>query len=467
MQKSKLNQLVPIFEWLPGYQRAWLKGDVVAGLSVSVLLIPQGLAYAMIAGLPPIYGLYAGLVPQVVYAIFGTSRQLAVGPVAMDSLLVAATLGTLGLAGEENYIVAALFLGLIVGAMQLLMGTLRLGFLVNFLSRPVVSGFTSAAAIIIGLSQLKYVLGISTPNVSRLHQIIATTFSKLSEANPYAIILGVATILLVIVVKKYGRGMPSALVAIALGTLVVFLTGWDDFGLPIVGNIPQGLPEFGIPGIKTGLLRPLIPLAFTVALIGYTEAISIGRALQDKYGGELRPNQELLALGAQNFVGSFFGSYISTSSFSRSAMNGEAGGKTGVSGLVSAAIIALTLLFLTPLFYYLPKAVLGAVILVAVFRLVDIQYATKLLHDDRIEFTTLALTFLVTLGYGMVEGILIGIFTSLAYTVYRDSTPHIAEVARMKGTDYFRNVDRFPNDVERREDVLFFRFDAPIFFGNS
>ena len=456
-----------MLQWLPDYRRAWLRGDLVAGLSVGVLLIPQGMAYAMIAGLDPVYGLYAGLVPQVVYALLGTSRQLAVGPVAMDSLLVAAALGTLGLAGESEYAVAAVFLALIVGAMQVAMGALRLGFLVNFLSRPVVSGFTSAAAIVIGASQLKHVLGIPTPNASRLHEIAWATFERLPQTNGYAVLLGVATVALVIVVRRYGRGVPAALVATGLGTLVVFLTGWADFGLPIVGEVPSGLPGFAVPGLDTGLLRPLVPLAFTIALIGYTEAVSIGRSLQDRYGGELDANQELIALGLGNAAGSLFAAYPTTASFSRSAINGEAGAKTGVAALVSAAVIAVTLLYLTPVFYYLPDAVLGAIILAAVFRLIDVRYAAKLWREDRLEATILGVTFVLTMTWGMVQGILTGIFLSLAYTVYRDSTPHIAEVARVRGTDYFRNVDRFRGDVELRPEILMFRFDAPVFFGNA
>ena len=466
-RRSRRRYRLPILEWLPRYRREWLRGDLAAGLSVGILLIPQGMAYAMIAGLDPVYGLYAALVPQVVYAVLGTSRQLAVGPVAMDSLLVAAALGTLGLAGADEYAVAAVFMALIVGALQIGMGALRLGFLVNFLSRPVVSGFTSAAAIIIALSQLKHLLGIATPNVSRLAQIARETLSRLAETNPYALGLGLATVGIVVLVRRYGRGLPSALVAVVLGTLVVFFTGWSELGVPIVGEVPGGLPGFAVPGLDSGLLRPLLPLAFTIALIGYAESISIARSLQDQYGGsQLDPTKELIALGSANALGSLFSGYVSTASFSRSAIAGEAGAKTGVAALVSAAVIALTLLFLTPLFYYLPNAVLGAVILVAVVRLVDFAYAAQLWNESRFEAVILSVTFLVTLNVGMVEGIGAGVFLSLAYTVYRASAPHIAEVARVGGTDYFRNVERFPDAVEIRPEVLMFRFDAPVFFGN-
>jgi len=434
------KRLFPILDWLPNYKRSWLKGDIVAGLTTGVMLIPQGMAYAMIAGLPPVYGLYAGLAPQIMYAIFGTSRQLGVGPVAMDSLLVASALGSLALVDQGQYIVAAIFMALLVGILQLVMGGLRLGFLVNFLSRPVVSGFTSAAAIIIGISQVKHVLGVNIPNTARLHEITWQTFKAIPEANIYAIIIGIATLILITLIRKFGRGIPSALVVVAMGTFITSLTGWSELGLPIVGAVPGGLPDFAVPGIDTGLLRPLLPLAITLALIGYMESISIARGIQENHTDyEIDPNQELIALGMSNVTGS----------------------------LISAAIIAITLLYLTPLFYFLPNAVLGAIIFAAVFKLVNVRYAVSLWHGKRREAILLLITFIVTLTFSMVAGILIGIFASLAYTVYRDSTPHIAELGRVRGTDYFRNITRFANDIEVREDVLLFRFDAPIFFGNA
>lgn len=465
---KRRKRLFPILDWLPSYKRSWIKGDVVAGLTVGVMLIPQGMAYAMIAGLPPVYGLYAGLVPQVMYAIFGTSRQLGVGPVAMDSLLVASALGSLALVDQGQYIIAALFMALLVGILQLVMGGLRLGFLVNFLSRPVVSGFTSAAAIIIGLSQLKHLLGVNISNTARLHEISWRTIKAIPETNMYAVIIGIATLVLIVLIRKYGKGIPSALVVVAMGTFITSLTGWSELGLPIVGTVPGGLPDFAVPGIDTGLLRPLLPLAITLALIGYMESISIARGIQENHTDyEIDANQELIALGMANIAGSLFGSYNSTASFSRSAINDDAGAKTGVAALISAIIIGITLLYLTPLFYYLPNAVLGAIIFAAVFKLVNVRYAVSLWHGNRREAILLLITFLVTLTFSMVAGILVGIFASLAYTVYRDSTPHIAELGRVRGTDYFRNITRFADDIEVRPDVLLFRFDAPIFFGNA
>ena len=462
------RRLFPIFDWVRGYQRAWLRGDITAGLTTGVMLIPQGMAYAMIAGLPAVYGLYASLVPPAIYAVFGTSRRLAIGPVAMDSLLVASALGSLALVQPGQYIAAAVFMALLVGSTQLVLGGLKMGFLANFLSRPVLSGFTSAAAIIIGISQVRHVLGVEIEGSARFHEIGWRTFRALPDTNWYAVGIGLATLAIIMILKRYARGVPSALVVVALGTTIAGLMGWDSEGLPIVGAVPAGLPGLVLPGFETGLLRPLLPLALTLALVGYAESIAIAKASQERVPDhKLDANQELIALGMSNVVGSFFQSYPATASFSRSVINEEAGAQTPLASVVTAGLIGLTLLFLTPLFYYLPETVLGAIIFAAVGKLIDFRYPVRLWRANRVEALTLGLTFVVTLTVGLVEGILAGMFVSLAYTVYQISTPHIAEIGRVRGTDYFRNVTRFPEDVVVRPDVLMFRFDAPIFFGNA
>ncbi len=459
---------LPVLGWVRDYQRAWLGGDLAAGFTVGVMLIPQGMAYAMIAGLPPVFGLYAALLPQVAYAVLGSSRQLAVGPVAMDSLLVASGLGALALVGPTDYISAALFLALFVGTIQVLFGLFRGGFLVDFLSRPVISGFTSAAAIIIGFSQLKHVLGIEVSDANRLQVMARETLQHLPDTNLHALSIGVATVGLLLAIQRYGRGIPAALVVVALGTLIVYLTGWASSGLRIVGEIPSGLPAFAVPDFSLELGRELLPTALTLALVGFMEATAIGKALEerDPEAEAIDTNQELVAIGASNVLGSFFGSYPVTGGFSRSAVNEQAGAKTGFAALTSASVIALTLLFLTPLFYYLPNAVLGGIILVAVIKLVDLRYPYRLWRTAREELALLVLTFVLTLTVGIFEGIVAGVFGSLLVLVYRASSPHIAELGRIRGTTYYRNVDRFREDCEVRPDILMFRFDAPLFFAN-
>ncbi|WP_299051241.1 sulfate permease [uncultured Polaribacter sp.] len=467
-----LKKVIPIFQWLPEYKKSYFSGDLVAGLTVGVMLIPQGMAYAMIAGLPPVFGLYASLIPQVIYAIMGTSRQLAVGPVAMDSLLVAAGLGALSLSGIDEYIAMAIFLSLFMGAIQLLLGVLRMGFLVNFLSKPVISGFTSGAAIIIGMSQLKHLLGIEITRSNQIHKLIANAIENISLTNIYALSIGIFSILLIMGIKKlnnkYNKRVPSALVLVVLGACVVYFFGLYDFGVKIVGKVPSGLPSFQTPQIPLDRISELTPIALTLALIAFMEAISVSKAVKEKHDDyEIDANQELIALGTSNIVGSLFQSYPTTGGFSRTAVNDQAGAKTGIAPLISALVVGLTLLLLTPLFYYLPNAVLAAIIMVAVFGLIDFSYPKELFKNRKDEFVLLVITFLVTLTIGIKEGILTGVLLSLLLMVYRTSIPHIAVIARVHNTDYYKNVLRFKEFIENREDILGIRIDSQLFFGNK
>ncbi|WP_425423097.1 SulP family inorganic anion transporter [Robiginitalea biformata] len=463
-----MKRFLPILDWLPGYKKAWLPGDLAAGLTVGILLIPQGMAYAMIAGLPPVFGLYAALVPQLVYALTGTSRQLAVGPVAMDSLLVASGLGALALTGIEEYIAMAVFLALFMGVLQLAFGLLRMGFLVNFLSRPVISGFTSAAAIIIGLSQLKHLLGVEIPGSNRIQQLVSHAAAALPDTHLPTLGLGLTGIALIVGMKKWVPRMPGSLAGVVAGTLAVFLLGWDQAGVKIVGAVPAGLPEFGLPELDMERVSQLFPIALTLALIAYMEAISVGKAVEEKHGkNRIDANQELRALGLSNILGSFFQSYPTTGGFSRTAVNDQNGAQTPLASVFSALVVGATLLFLTPLFHYLPNAILAAVIMVAVFGLIDLKYPRELWKNRKDEFILLLATFALTLGLGIVEGILLGVLFSLLLLVYRISKPHIAILGRIRGTDYFKNINRFSDDIEEFPEFLILRFDGQLFFGNK
>lgn len=467
-----LHKILPIFQWLPNYKKSYLTGDVIAGLTVGIMLIPQGMAYAMIAGLPPVFGLYASLIPQIIYAIMGTSRQLAVGPVAMDSLLVASGLGALSLSGIDEYISMAIFLSLFMGSIQLLLGVLRMGFLVNFLSKPVISGFTSGAAIIIGLSQLKHLLGIDITRSNQVHKLLINAFENISLTNIYALSIGIFSIILIKVIKKYNKKyskrFPAALVLVVIGVSVVYFFNLYDFGLKIVGKVPSGLPSFQTPKIPLDRISELTPIALTLALIAFMEAISVSKAIEEKQNEyEIDSNQELIALGTSNIIGSLFQSYPTTGGFSRTAVNDQAGAKTGIAPLISALVVGLTLLFLTPLFYYLPNAVLAAIIIVAVFGLIDFSYPKELYKRRKDEFILLLITFVITLTVGIKEGILSGVLLSLLIMVYRTSKPHIAVIARVKDTNYYKNILRFNNSTENRNDILGIRIDSQLFFGNK
>jgi SulP family sulfate permease len=434
---------------------------------VAVLLIPQGMAYALIAGLPPIYGLYASLTPQIVYAFLGTSRQLAFGPVAMDSLLVAAGLSALSIVEPSQYIQMAILLALLMGAIQLLLGLFRMGFIVSFLSKPVISGFTSAAAIIIGFSQLKHLLGIQLSQSNQLHIVIESILQSNVPVHFATLIIGVLSVVLILLIKNWNRKIPSALIAVVLGISWVYFNGLDKQGVAVVGLIPQGLPSFQTPVLEMDTIKQLLPTALTLALVAFMEAISVAKAIEEIHKEHIvDPNQELIALGSSNIVGSFFLSYPTTGGFSRTAVNDQAGAKTGMAALITALIVGLTLMFFTQWFYYLPKAVLASIIIVAVVNLIDFKFAVRLYKKRKDEFAILVLTFLATLFLGITKGIGMGIVISLLLLVYRASKPHHAFLGRIGKTNYFKNINRFPDEVVQRDDLIILRFDAQLFFGN-
>ena len=462
-----MKSFFPILEWIKNYSSKQLKGDLSAGLTVGVMLIPQGMAYAMIAGLPPIYGLYASTIPIILYSIFGTSRQLAVGPVAMVSLLTASSVSVLAEGGTEVYIMLAVTLAFMVGVIQFLLGALRLGFLVNFLSHPVISGFTSAAALIIGLSQLKHLLGINIPRSHHVHEILLNAIAQIGELNWLTLGVGIAGIVLIMAAKAINKAIPGPLLAVLFGILIVFIFGLHEHGVKIVGEVPSGLPSFQIPSLSRLDISSLMPAALAIALVSFMESIAVAKAIQSKHKDyKVVPNQELIGLGIANIGGSFFQSYPVTGGFSRTAVNDQAGAKTGMAGIISAFLIVLTLLFFTPLFYYLPQAILASVIMVAVFGLIDFAEAKHLWSANKSDFWMLIVTFLATLILGIEQGIGIGVILSLAMIIFRTTRPHIAELGNVPDSHFYRNRDRFSN-VIIEEDKLIIRFDAQLYFANT
>lgn len=465
-----IKSIVPILEWLPNYKKDWLKGDIGAGLTVGVMLIPQGMAYATIAGLPAVYGLYASIIPIILYAIFGTSRQLAVGPVAMVSLLTATTIGSFNGLSTPDYIAYAILLALLVGVIQFLLGVFRLGFLVNFLSHPVISGFTSAAALIIGLSQLKHLLGIDIARSHHINEIIIGAIGKVNEINWVAFGIGLVGILIIVGVKKINKSLPSQLFAVIFGILTVTFFGLatGENAVKIVKDIPASLPNFEIPLLDLDIIKLLIPMALTIALVSFMESIAVAKAIQTKHRDyKVIPNQELIGLGLANVFGSFFQSFATTGGFSRTAVNDQAGAKTGLASIISVVLIIITLLFLTPLFYHLPNAILASVIMVAVFGLIDYKEVIYLWKSNRTDFFLLVATFIATLTIGIEKGIGLGVILSLAMVIYKTTKPHVAVLANIHGTHFYRNIERFGDDVILKEDILIVRFDAQLYFANT
>ncbi len=465
-----LKSILPILDWLPNYKKEWLKGDIGAGLTVGVMLIPQGMAYASIAGMPAVYGLYASIVPIIIYALLGTSRQLAVGPVAMVSLLTATAIGSFEGLSASDYILYAILLAFLVGVIQFLLGLFRLGFLVNFLSHPVVSGFTSAAALIIGLSQLKSLLGIDIPRSHHINEILLNAFDKFAEINWTSFAIGIAGILIIMGIKKINKSLPSQLFAVIFGIIIVSIFGLGEgvYSVKIIKDIPNTLPKFQIPLFDLEIIQLLVPMALTIALVSFMESIAVAKAIQTKHRDyKVLPNQELISLGLANVFGSFFQSFPTTGGFSRTAVNDQAGAKTGLAAIISAVLIIVTLLFLTPLFYNLPKAILASVIMVAVFGLIDYKEAFHLWKSNRTDFFLLVITFIATLTIGIEKGIGLGVILSLAMVILKTTRPHVAVLANIHGTHFYRNIIRFGKDVILKEDMLIVRFDAQLYFANT
>lgn len=461
-----LKALFPPMQWLPEYNPANLRGDLSAGLTVGVMLIPQGMAYALIAGLPPIYGLYASLVPLVAYALLGTSRQLAVGPVAMVSLLVAAGITPLAEPGSADYISLAILLALMVGALQLVLGLARFGFLVNFLSHPVLAGFTSAAALIIGASQLKNLLGIPIERSNYVHQIVASAVQQAGDIHVATLLIGLGSIAVLILLRRWKPTFPGPLVAVVLTTVLVWVTSAHEAGVSIVASVPGGLPTPGLPTINLTDLSQLAPTAIVIGLVGFMESIAVAKAFASRHRYRVDANQELVALGVANLAGAFFRSFPTTGGFSRTAVNSQAGAKSTLASVFSAVVILLTLLFLTPLFYYMPTAVLAAIIMVAVAGLVDMKEARFLWRVDRRDFALMLLTFAATLLLGIEEGIVVGVVASLILVIYQSTVPHSAKLGRLPGTNTYRNIERYPA-AEQIEGVPILRVDASMYFANT
>lgn len=430
-----LTKILPILDWLPKYKKANLKGDLSAGITVGIMLIPQGMAYAMIAGLPPVYGLYASFIPQLVYLFFGTSRQLAVGPVAMDSLIVAASVSAIADIGTDQFIELAILLAFLMGTIQFLAGILKLGFIVKYLSKPVISGFTSAAALIIGINQLKHLIGVDLERTNNVINILAESINRLYDIHYITFLIGAFGIFIIILFKQLRTKLPGSLVSIILGTLIVFIYSLDNEGVKIVGIIPEGFPLFKAPSFDRNVILQLLPTAFTLSIIAFVEAISVAKAIQAKHENEyeLDCNQEFIALGLGNIIGSFFMCYPTTGGFSRSAVNDQAGAKSNLASLFSAIVIILTLLFLTPLFYYLPNALLGSIIMVAVFGLIDFKLPLSIWKLCKLDFISLIITFITTLCFGIVQGIATGVIINIIFTQIKTKFPQLCNKSYYSG----------------------------------
>ncbi|KAG7033023.1 Sulfate transporter 4.1, chloroplastic, partial [Cucurbita argyrosperma subsp. argyrosperma] len=467
-----MELLLPCSRWIRTYKwREYLQSDLLSGITIGIMLVPQAMSYAKLAGLQPIYGLYSGFLPLFVYAFFGSSRQLAVGPVALVSLLVSNVLGGIVNSSEELYTELAILLALMVGVLECVMGLLRLGWLIRFISHSVISGFTTASAIVIGLSQVKYFLGY---DVSRSSKIVPLIESIIAGADGFLwapFIMGSVILAVLQIMKHLGKTrkhlrflrVAGPLTAVVMGTTLAKVLNLPSISL--VGDIPQGLPKFSVPR-SFEHVKSLIPTAFLITGVAILESVGIAKALAAKNGYELDSNQELFGLGVSNVVGSFFSAYPTTGSFSRSAVNHESGAKTSLSQIVTGIVMGGALLFLTPLFEHIPQCALAAIVISAVITLVDYDEAIFLWRINKKDFLLWVITAITTLFLGIEIGVLIGVGVSLAFVIHESANPHMAVLGRLPGTTVYRNIQQYP-EAYTYNGIVIVRIDAPIYFANT
>ena len=477
---ERLARLLPALEWARGYDRPTLLSDLLAAVIVTIMLIPQSLAYALLAGLPAEMGLYASILPLIAYAIFGTSRTLSVGPVAVASLMTATAVGKVAASGTADYATAAIALAMLSGLMLLLLGFLRFGFMANFLSHPVVSGFITASGIIIALSQLRHILGIDAHG-DTLPALLSTLFHDLSSLNTITLITGAAATAFLFWARRYLSALlqwsgftasTASILAKAGPVFIIFVTilasytlSFEDHGVALVGNVPQGLPAFSVPSFGLELWSELAVSALLISLIGFVESVSVGKTLAAKRRQRIEPNQELIGLGAANVASAVSGGFPVTGGFSRSIVNFDAGAQTQAASIFAALGIALAALLLTPVLFFLPKATLAATIIVAVTSLLDFKILASAWRYSRTDFTAVAVTIGMTLLFGVELGVLAGIFASLALHLHKSVRPHMAIVGVVPGTEHYRNVQR--HKVITYPSIVSLRVDESLYFANA
>jgi sulfate permease, SulP family len=465
-QETSTQRKLRFTDFADSYRTANLRQEAIAGLTVAALIVPQGMAYALLAGLPPVMGLYASILPMIVYALAGSGRQTSVGPVTVDSLMLVLGLSTLATAGTGSFIALAVLVTAMIGAIQLAMGALRLGFLVNFLSYPVLAGFTSAAAVITVLGQLQHVLGVSQAQHPQLYQTVTDVLTHAGQANAITVVIAVGCMIALWAIRRWVPTAPGALALVILCTVLAYAAGLDERGVNVLGPVAGGWPNLTVPAIHWADIRQLLPLALTMALVGFAQTISIGKTLGNKFGYDIDANRELTALGLSNLTSSFSQGYAVSGSLARSALNAAAGARTQVAAIVSAICVAITTLFFTPLFHYLPQATLAAILIVSSLRLIDTREIRYLFKVKITEGILLVFTFAATLALGIMPGLLFGIVASILLFITLNTRPNTAILGRLPNTNIFRNVQHFP-EAETIAGLVILRIDASLYFANA
>jgi SulP family sulfate permease len=477
---TKLAKYLPALTWLKSYQGADLKSDTVASIVFTIMVIPQSLAYAMLAGLPAITGLYASILPSILYSLFGTSRTLAVGPVALTSVMTASAVLPFAVSGSEQYATVAILLAFMSGVFLLVLSLLRLGFLTNLLSHPVISGFISASALLIVIGQLKYLLGIQSEGDTLL-PLVHSLYLHVNNINLPTFILSLASITSLLLMRRYFStllkslgcsaqaiqlfGKSGPVLVVVAATVAVALLSLENMGVSIIGNVPIKPLGINMEGINWKIVEELLPSAFLISIVGFIGSVSVAQSFAAKRRQDIDPNQELVGLGLANIGSAMCGAFPVTGGFSRTVLNADCGSKSPMTGIISALLILLTLLFLTPLFYYLPKAILASIISISMMQLVSVQDLRNLWRFSKKEASLLIITFSVVMIEGMETGLIVGVILSILCFLWHTSHPHIAIVGRLPGTEHFRNVQRFT--VETHPSILTVRIDENLFFANA
>ena len=477
---TKFAKYLPALTWLKSYQSVDLKNDAVASIVFTIMVIPQSLAYAMLAGLPAITGLYASILPSILYSLFGTSRSLAVGPVALTSVMTASAVLPFAVSGSEQYATVAILLAFMSGAFLLVLSLLRLGFLTNLLSHPVISGFISASALLIVIGQLKHLLGIQSQGDTLL-PLVHSLYLHLNDINRPTFILSLASILSLLLMRRYFStllkklgcsaqaiqlfGKSGPVLVVVTATLSVALLSLESLGVSIVGSVPSKPLGLNMEGVSWKVFEELLPSAFLISIVGFIGSVSVAQSFAAKRRQDIDPNQELVGLGLANIGSALCGAFPVTGGFSRTVLNADCGSKSPMTGIISALLILLTLLFLTPLFYYLPKAILASIISISMMQLVSVRDLRNLWRFSKKEASLLIITFSVVMIEGMETGLIVGVILSILCFLWHTSHPHIAIVGRLPGTEHFRNVQRFT--VETHPSILTVRIDENLFFANA
>lgn len=477
---NKLEKYLPASAWIKEYSRSKLQVDTMASFIATILLIPQSMGYALLAGLPAVVGLYAGIIPSILYSLFGTSRTLAVGPVAVTSMMTATILAPFTVSSSDHYAAIAIMLAFLSGVFLILMSLLKMGFLSNLLSHPVISGFISASAILIAVGQFKHLIGVQAQG-NNLIELGQSMVRHIEDINMPTVILSIISVLSLVLLKRHltttlsklglsentanmlGKSGPVIVVVATTSCVAAF--SLDSLGIKIVGSINNHLPTIPVEYFTLDTLIDLLPGAFLISIVGFVGSVSVAQSFAAKRKQSINPNQELVGLGLANLGAAFSGSFPVTGGFSRSVVNVSAGATTPMTGILTGLLMLFTLLFLTPLFYYLPTAVLASCIVTSILQLIDFKDFTRLYRFSKQEALGLLATFFVVLFISMETGIIVGVSLSLLFFLWHTSHPHIAVVGRLPGTEHFRNVKRF--DVETTPNIMTVRIDENLFFANA